>query len=95
MLLTSSQARAALYSDAYVWLVDSQAVESFVSFEHVQAISATADWANRCHNGWLKLEPMWVDNAWFERLARYQDEHWVFGRYEREQGSGNWWFESS
>jgi hypothetical protein len=95
MLLTSSRARAALYSDAYVWLVDSQAVKSFDSFEHVQASSSTADWANRCHNGWLKLEPMWLDNAWFERLARSQDEHWVFERYEREQGSGDWWFEPS
>lgn len=95
MLLTSSQARAALCSHAYAWLFDPQAVKSFASFEHVQASSATADWANRCHNDWLKLKPMWPDNAWFVRLARSQDEHWVFERYETEQGSGDWWLDPS
>jgi hypothetical protein len=95
MFLTSSQARTALYGEAYVWLVDSEAVRSFVRFEHVQADCAMVDWENRCHNGWLKREAMGLDDAWFERLARFQDEHYVFCRRERRKGSGDWWFEPS
>jgi hypothetical protein len=92
-----SQARTVLYGDAYVWLVDSQAVGSFASFEDIQASASDTGgyWGNRCHNGWLKLEASLLDDAWFERLARFNDECYAFDRRESEPGCGDWWYEPS
>jgi hypothetical protein len=91
------QARCKLYDDAYVWLVDSQAVRSFVSFEHIRAISLFEDWAKRCHNGWLKLSPSDMRYAWFERLMCWESEGYVFDRTEKRgyEGSGDWWYKIS
>lgn len=77
------QARSKLFSQAYVWLVDSQAVRRFQGVEDADN-----------YNGWMKLSPSDIPDAWFERVARYESDYWTFERTEIPQGSGELWYNS-
>ncbi|RYP21254.1 hypothetical protein DL767_009306 [Monosporascus sp. MG133] len=75
------RARSKLWSHAYVWLVDSPAVRRFKGVNDAEN-----------YNGWMKLNPSDLPAAWFERVARFEDEAWIFGRREIPQGSGDLWY---
>ncbi|RYO97489.1 hypothetical protein DL765_011185 [Monosporascus sp. GIB2] len=75
------RARSKLWSHAYVWLVDSPAARRF------QGVNGGDN-----YNGWMKLNPSDLPAAWFERVARFEDETWIFGRREIPEGSGDLWY---
>jgi hypothetical protein len=37
----------------------------------------------------MKLNPSDIPDAWFQRVARYESENWVFERMEIPAGSGD------
>jgi hypothetical protein len=82
-----------LYEDAYVWLVDSQAVERFDGVEHAPAVDEGHNWI-ACYRGWLKLTATDVNDAWFERLFRAGKEEWHFRLSKMPKGLGDWWYRS-
>ena len=82
-----------LYEDAYVWLVDSQAVERFDGVKHAPAVDEGHNWIV-CYRGWLKLEATNVDDAWFERLFKSDKDEWLFRLTKMPEGLGDWWYQS-
>ncbi|RYP89407.1 hypothetical protein DL769_000058 [Monosporascus sp. CRB-8-3] len=69
------------WSHAYIWLVDSPTVRRF------QGVNDADN-----YNGWMKPNPSDLPAAWFERVARFEDEAWIFGRREIPEGSGDLWY---
>ncbi|RYP68288.1 hypothetical protein DL771_006790 [Monosporascus sp. 5C6A] len=75
------RARSKLWAHAYVWLVDSPVVRRF------QGVNDAHN-----YNGLMKLNPSDLPAAWFERVARFEDEAWIFGRREIPEGSSDLWY---
>lgn len=75
------RARMSLFSDAYVWLVDAQAVRRFQGVE---------DGDN--YSGWMRMRASEIAEAWFERAGRYESENWIFERLEDPAEPGIYWY---
>ncbi|KAJ0273976.1 hypothetical protein COL940_009572 [Colletotrichum noveboracense] len=71
-------ARNVLFENSYVWLVDSRAAKRFQGVE---------DPVN--YDGCMKLSVGDIYEAWFERVARFEDLDWIF---EREEKDGEKWY---
>ncbi|KAL0779933.1 hypothetical protein CaCOL14_004417 [Colletotrichum acutatum] len=79
--LTIYQARNQIWAGVYVWLVDSAAVQRF---------SGTEDEDN--YDGWMRLSPHDLADAWFEKVERSSNENWTFDRVDIPEGSGEKWY---
>ncbi|KAH8203192.1 hypothetical protein TruAng_002597 [Truncatella angustata] len=75
------RAQAKFYEDAYVWLIDSQAVGRYQGINDVYN-----------YNGLMKLELINIPDAWFERVPRFDDECHIFERGKAPDGSGDLWY---
>ncbi|KAJ3946956.1 uncharacterized protein N0V96_003336 [Colletotrichum fioriniae] len=75
------RARNQIWAGVYVWLVDSRAVRRF---------SGTEDDDN--YDGWMRLSPHDLADAWFEKLERSSSEEWTFDRVDIPEGSGEKWY---
>ncbi|KAI4597530.1 hypothetical protein KJ359_004232 [Pestalotiopsis sp. 9143b] len=82
--VTIQERRMSLYDDAYLWLVDSQAVRRY------KGIDTAED-----YNGLMRLQACEIPDAWFERAPRWEDACHIFNRVEAPKGSGQLWFRSS
>ncbi|KAK7435634.1 SCP-like extracellular protein [Colletotrichum acutatum] len=75
------RARNQIWAGVYVWLVDSAAVQRF---------SGTEDEDN--YDGWMRLSPHDLADAWFEKVERSSNENWTFDRVDIPEGSGEKWY---
>ena len=66
----------------YVWLVDSLAVLRYQGIDNVDN-----------YNGLMQLNPSDISTAWFERVARFDSEFWIFDRSEGSDGAGDKWYQ--
>lgn len=78
------QAQMDLYDEAYLWLVDSQAVRRYKGIDDAEN-----------YNGLMRLQASDIPDAWFERAPRWEDACHIFKRVESPKGSGNMWFWTS
>jgi hypothetical protein len=72
-----------LYDDAYLWLVDTQAVRRYKGMNTAEN-----------YNGLMRLQAYEIPGAWFERAPRWEDACHIFDRVEAPEGSGQLWFQS-
>ncbi|KAI8238778.1 hypothetical protein K4K57_002541 [Colletotrichum sp. SAR 10_99] len=70
-------ARNVLYENSYVWLIESRAAKRFQGVE---------DAVN--YDGCMKLSVGDIYEAWFDRVARFEDLDWIF---EPEEKDGEKW----
>ncbi|KAK1480204.1 SCP-like extracellular protein [Colletotrichum tamarilloi] len=75
------RARNHIWAGVHVWLVDSLAVRRF---------SGTEDEDN--YDGWMRLSPHDLADAWFEKVERSSSENWTFERVDIPEGSGEKWY---
>ncbi|KAF3812007.1 hypothetical protein GCG54_00002959 [Colletotrichum gloeosporioides] len=73
-------ARNVLYENSYVWLIDSRAAKRFQGVEDPAS-----------YDGCMKLSVGDIYEAWFERVARFEDLDWIF---ELEERAGERWYSS-
>lgn len=73
-----TQSRKPLYEGAYIWLIDSRAAKRF------SGVEGPID-----YNGLMKLRVDDIYEAWFERVARFEDSEWIFKRTEE---AGEKWY---
>lgn len=78
------RAQMDLYDEAYLWLVDSQAVRRYKGIDDAEN-----------YNGLMRLQASDIPDAWFERAPRWEDACHIFKRVESPKGSGNMWFWTS
>ncbi|KAK0378286.1 SCP-like extracellular protein [Colletotrichum limetticola] len=75
------RARNHIWAGVHVWLVDSLAVRRY---------SGTEDEDN--YDGWMRLSPHDLADAWFEKVERSSSENWTFERVDIPEGSGEKWY---
>ncbi|KAK1537954.1 SCP-like extracellular protein [Colletotrichum paranaense] len=75
------RARNHIWAGVHVWLVDSLAV---------RRSRGTEDKDN--YDGWMRLSPHDLADAWFEKVERSSSDNWTFDRVDIPEGSGKKWY---